>query len=79
MFSLQWIEGGSIRASFLHEWTEIKKPPGRVADFWFCLCGTGTLAGDSDFELWCSWVEWTAAALGCVSLGAWQIFKVWSL
>jgi len=23
-----------------------KKPPGRVADFWFCLCGTGTPAGD---------------------------------
>jgi len=63
MFSLRWIER-VLRALFLRvngqNWikirvlclhvngVEIKKPPGRVADFWFCLCVTGTLAGDLD-------------------------------
>ena len=46
----------------------MKKPPEWVDTFWSCICGTGTLAGDSDFSsltfLDCV-VIWSAAALGC--------------
>jgi hypothetical protein len=38
--------GQDSHAVFAREWDKNKKATLRMADFWFCLCVTGTLAGD---------------------------------